>query len=205
MSADGPTAPPFTLLRMESRDFHEFALRVAPPSAAVANYCDHVEHNEHAERDWVLGAAERLRELACDLALDAGLSPVELYAERLGAIEARNVISRAGSYDGHREALAARTWRDLQLVQLEHDRCYHPDVLGMAKDRQLQHYALHLAKAVGAFAEPRGEEELLTVRLPDVFLFGVKLPTVMNVRLGDGEAPRLRPEQASSGRPALVR
>lgn len=189
---------------MESRNFQDFALRLAPPSAAVANYCDHVEHNEHAERDWVLDAAEGLRELSCELALGAGLNPVELYAERLGAIEARNVISRKGTYDGHREALAARSWRDLQLVQLEHDRCYHPDVVGMAKDQQLQHYALHLAKAVGAFAEPRQEKELLTVRLPDVFLFGVKLPTVMNVRLGDEEPPRLTQAPASPGRPALA-
>lgn len=186
---------------MDPRGFQEFALRLAPLSAAVANYCDHVEHNEFADRDWVLGAGTGLRDLSCELALAADLSPLELYAERLGAIEGRNVVSQDGSYDGHRKALAARTWRELQLVQLAHDRCYHPDVLGMAKDQQLRHYSLHLTKAVGAFAEPRGEEELLRVRLPDVFLFGIKLPTVMNVRLSDEEPPRLMPTQ----RPALAR
>ena len=78
------------------------------------------------------------------------------------------MLARPGSYDGHRAALEARTWRDLQLVQGDHDRYYHPDVLGMAKDQQLRHYALHLAKAVGAFAEPREAQELLHRRLPDV-------------------------------------
>jgi hypothetical protein len=180
---------------MDSRSFQEFALRLAPLSAAVANYCDHVEHNEFADREWVLEAGVGLRELSCELALAASLSPLELYAERLGAIENRNVVSQGGSYDGRREALAARTWRELQLVQLSHDRHYHPDVMGMAKDQQLRHYALHLAKAVGAFAEPRGEEELLRMRLPDVFLFGVKLPTVMNVPLKDEEPPGLTQAQ----------
>jgi hypothetical protein len=177
---------------MTSVDFQEFALKLAPPSAAVANYCDHAEHNETTDPAWVLGAGERLRALACEFALEARLDPIDLYAERLGAIEARNVMSRPGGYDGHREALGAESWRDLQLVQLEHDRFYHPDVLGMAKEQQLQHYALHLCKAVGAFAELRDEDELLKRRLPDVLLFGVKVTTVMNTRLTEDGLPRLR-------------
>ena len=60
----------------------------------------------------------------------------------------------------------------------------------MAKDQQLRHYALHLAKAVGAFAEPREEQELLHRRLPDVLLFAIKLHTVMGVRLSDARLPR---------------
>jgi hypothetical protein len=173
-----------------SMDFQSFALRLAPPAAAVANYCDHIEHNELADRDWVLDAGVRLRELACELALSSELSLFDLYAERLGEIEARNVLARPGGYDGHRAVLEARTWRDLQLVQGDHDRCYHPDVLGMAKDQQLRHYALHLAKAVGAFAEPREARELLHRRLPDVLLFAIKLPTVMGARLPDDALPR---------------
>lgn len=170
--------------------FQEFALRLAPQAAAVANYCDHIEHNEIADRGWVLEAGEHLRRLACELATRPGLSPIDLYAERLGEIEARNVLVHPGSYDGHRAALEARTWRDLQLVQVEHDRHYHPDVLGMAKDQQLRHYALHLAKAVGAFAEPRDQQELLHRRLPDVLLFAIKLSTVMGARLPDEVLPR---------------
>jgi hypothetical protein len=170
--------------------FQRFALRLAPPAAAVANYCDHVEHNEIADRAWVLDAGVQLRELACELSTSSGLSPFDLYAERLGEIEARNVLAHPERFDGHRAALEARTWRDLQLVQADHDRDYHPDVVGMAKDQQLRHYALHLAKAVGAFAEPRGEQELLHTRLPDVLLFGIKLSTVMGARLPDDVLPR---------------
>jgi hypothetical protein len=170
--------------------FQEFALRLAPLAASVANYCDHVEHNEICDRDWVLDAGVRLRDLTCEFAMSSGLSLFDLYAERLGEIEARNVLARLGGYDGHGAALEARTWRDLQLVQGDHDRYYHPDVVGMAKDQQLRHYALHLAKAVGAFAEPREEQELLHRRLPDVLLFAIKLPTVMGVRLSDAALPR---------------
>jgi hypothetical protein len=170
--------------------FQKFALRLAPLAASVANYCDHVEHNEFADRDWVLASASEMREAAAEFAGCFGLNMVELYAERVGEIEARNVLAGPGRYDGHRGALEARTWRDLQMVQCDHDRYYHPDVIGMAKDQQLQHYALHLAKAVGAFAEPRAEEELLHRRLPDVLLFGIKLSTVMSARLPDDALPR---------------
>jgi hypothetical protein len=185
-----PTGEPPIVYRVIPSPFQQFALRLAPLGASVANYCDHVEHNEFADRDWVLASASELREAAGELAERFGLNMVELYAERVGEIEARNVLARPDGYDGHRAALEARTWRELQLVQCDHDRHYHPDVVGMAKDQQLQHYALHLAKAVGAFAEPRTEEELLHRRLPDVLLFAIKLPTVMGVRLPDEALPR---------------
>ncbi len=191
--------------RMTDRSFQDFALRLAPVAAGVANFCDHVEHNEIADRAWVIDAGSYLRVLACERALAAGLSPVDLYAERLGDIEARNVLAHPGAYDGHRAALEARTWRDLQLVQSEHDRHYHPDVLGMAKDQQLRHYALHLSKVVGAFAEPREEHELVGRRLPDVLLFGIKLSTVMGTRLPDEPLPRLTPPERAGVRPAVAR
>lgn len=174
---------------MSSLNFNDFALQLAPSAASVANYCDHVEHNELAERAWVLEPAGTLRGAAVALAEAAGLSIVELYAERLGEIEARNVAARPGGFDGHRAALDADTWRALQLVQLEHDRFYHPDVLGLAKLGQLCHCALHLAKIVGAFAEPRPQDELLHRRLPDVLLFAIKLHTVMAVRLPEDPLP----------------
>ena len=146
-----------------------------------------------------------LRQLACELAVGVGLAPIELYAERLGEIEARNVLAHPGSYDGHRAALEATTWRELQLVQIEHDRHYHPDVIGLAKDEQLRHYALHLSKVVGAFAEPRDREELLRRRLPDVLLFGVKLWTVMGARLPDERFPALTPPRPAGPQPATAR
>jgi hypothetical protein len=178
-----------------SSDFRTLALALAPPAASVANYCDHVEHNEAAETAWVVDAAEKLQALAVEFAKEGGVDLVELYAERLGAIEARNPLARPGGFDGHAAALAARTWRDLQLVQVEHDRYYHADVIGLAKAEQLRHYALHLMKIVGAFAEPRAAEELLARRLPDTLLFALKLRTVMGTRLDD----RALPKRAHSG------
>jgi hypothetical protein len=184
---------------MASADrFRYFALATAPCAAAVANYCDHTEHNEVAAAEWVTTAADELRRLAMDFGGEANLDVVHLYAERLGAIEARNVLARPGAFDGHAAALAAETWRDLQLVQVEHDRYYHADVIGLAKVEQLRHYALHLAKIVGAFAVAADAEELINRRLPDVLLFGIKLQTVMGKRLADEALPRLSRADAAA-------
>ena len=179
---------------MNRRDSEAFALEIAPAAAAVANYCDHVEHNEVAEGTRVLDAATVLRDASVGLAVRAGRDPIELYAERLGAIEARNVLYHPGSFDGHGAVLRARTWRDLQLLQVEHDRAYHPDVLGLTKADQLRHYALHLTKIVGAFACSDDWDDLLRRRLPDTLLFGLKLPTVMGSRLPDEPYTPLRAE-----------
>lgn len=169
----------------DSSRFEQFALALAPNAAAVANYCDHVEHNESAETRWVLDAATELSRLALQFAQEAEVDLVELYAERLGMIEGRNVLVRPGGFDGREAAVAAQSWRALQLVQIEHDRCYHPDVFGLAKVDQLRHYAFHLAKLVGAFADAVDTEELMRRRLPDVLLFAMKLQTLMGVQLSD--------------------
>lgn len=181
---------------MDRSHFKQFALAAAPKAAAVANYCDHVEHNEAAETSWVIDAASDLSRLAFEFADATGVRLVELYAERLGVIEARNVVARPGGFDGHAAALAAETWRELQLVQVEHDRYYHADVVGLAKAEQLRHYALHLTKIVGAFAEARDAEELLNRRLPDTLLFAIKLNTVAGKRLADEPLPRLARDNA---------
>jgi hypothetical protein len=153
----------------------------------VANYCDHADHNEAVDAAWVLGAAETLRVIAFRIADREGKDLLELYADRLGAIEARNVVSGSTGFDGAAAARGSSTWRDLQLVQLEHDRAYHPDVLGLHKSEQLRHYSFHLAKLVAALArEPSEQEEhvdFLLRRLPDMLLFGIKLTTVMGQKL----------------------
>ena len=174
---------------MDSGQFQRFALAAAPTAAAVANYCDHVEHNEPAETGWVVDAGTELSRLAFEFAHATGVDLLELYAERLGAIEARNVLARPDGPDGRAAALAAATWRDLQLVQVEHDRYYHPDVFGLARTEQLRHYAFHLAKIVGAFAEPAEPDDLISRRLPDVLLFAIKLQTVMGKHLADEPLP----------------
>jgi hypothetical protein len=173
-----------------ANDGQAFALTVAPLAAAVANYCDHVEHNEPADPSWVTNAGEKLGNVAFERATAVGHNLVQLYAARLASIEARNVLAEGTGFDGSEAALAASTWRELQLVQSAHDRAYHPDVVGMSRLDQLRHYAFHLAKIVGAFAEDREERELLDRRLPDALLFALKLRTVMGVRLPDDRLPR---------------
>jgi hypothetical protein len=183
---------------------HDFALAAAPEAAAVANYCDHVEHNEAAATEWVVSAAQELARLAFGFADETGLDLIHLYAERLGAIEARNVLARPGAFDGHAAVLAAETWRELQLAQVEHDRYYHADVLGLAKVEQLRHYVLHLAKIVGAFAEAADVEELINRRLPDALLFAIKLQTVMGKRLDDEPLPHRRGASTPKAAPTFA-
>ncbi len=169
------------------------ALRLAVASAEVANYLDHVEHNERADVEAIGRAGEELRMSAIKLGWAAGADATELYAARLSVIESRNVLSHEASFDGAAAARRAGTWRALQLVQVEHDRAYHPDVIGLARWHQLNHYALHLTKIVGATAvaarDQRSAADWLSRRLPDMLLFGLKLATVSGERLPDTPLP----------------
>lgn len=172
-----------------ANDSQAFALAVAPLAAAVANYCDHVEHNESADPSWVTDAGKKLGTAAFEHATAVGLNLVQLYAARLANIEARTVLADGSGFDGSEAALAASTWRELQLVQGAHDRAYHPDVVGMSRLDQVRHYAFHLAKIVGAFAENPEGDELRDRRLPDALLFAIKLRTVMGVQLPNAPLP----------------
>ncbi len=175
------------------------ALALARCAADVANFCDHVEHNEATDRRWVVDAGIELRRIACAVAADEGVDLHERYATRLDAIERRNPTWTPAALDGPALARAATTWRALQLVQMEHDRRFHPDVVGLAKFEQLRHCALHLAKLAGSaasVAQGVGDAEDFSVRrLPDVLLFGLKLATVMGERLEErvlvGHDPRV--------------
>ena len=160
---------------------------IAEASAAVANYCDHAEHNEAADRRWILDAGQTLRTAALQIAAHEHEDLFELYAERMRQIEQRNPLWSEDAPDGAQLVRCATTWRELQLAQVEHDRHYHPDVIGLTKFDQLRHYALHLAKltgAVAARAAGTGDVDSFRVRrLPDLMLFGVKLSTVSGERL----------------------
>jgi len=178
------------------------ALWLAQIAADVANYCDHAEHNESVERAWITNAARDLRALAIDVASLESVDLRRAYSARLGKLEQRNVLRSEFSFDGAAAVLDARTWRDLQLAQVEHDKVYHPDVIGLHKSEQLRHYALHLAKLAGAFARRaiNGEstDEIRDRRLPDILLFGLKLSTVMGEALPD-EPVSLRGGLESAG------
>ena len=125
--------------------------------------------------------------MAEELAAQAGVDIFDAYADRLAAIEQRNVLSVEAAFDGAAAVRSATVWSDLQRVQLAHDRAYHPDVLGLARIDQLRHYAFHLSKLVGALAEVlAGRVEwaaFASTRLADMLLFGIKLATLANTRL----------------------
>ena len=186
-------------------NLNDAALELAQVAAAVANFCDHAEHNEAADIQDVRRCAARLRAQAISLAAAAGEDPIVLYGARLYAIEHRNVLHHDDAFDGEEAVAHARTWRDLQLVQVAHDRVYHPDVVGLTKAEQLRHYALHVAKLAGAAASALAAEtdraDFVQRRVPDMLLFGIKLSTVTGERLSDAPAA----DWDAAAQPALSR
>lgn len=173
------------------------SLLLAVTAGRVANFCDHVEHNEPADITAVRRAGEELRLIAVELSDRADRDPVELYACRLASIEQRNVLWHTTALDGAQLVRTAETWRALQLVQSAHDRAYHADVVGLTKTDQLRHYALHVAKLAGATAGvARGEideADWLQRRVPDMLLFGIKLATVSGEKLSEEHLPHRNP------------
>lgn len=170
--------------------YSDAVVPLATAAARVADYCDSVEHNEAADRGWVMEAGKTLRATAFEFGSAIGENVQELYAERLAVIEQRGVAGLLmGAPSGASSARAAVTWRDLQLVQLQHDRHFHPDVTGLSKLDQLRHYAFHLAKLVAAYAlawtDGSERPDVVARRLPDTLLFGLALATVMGERLPD--------------------
>jgi hypothetical protein len=157
-------------------------------SGLLAAWCDRAEHNEGVARDELLAIGGRLRTLGLGLLDDAGLEPVPAYADRLRQIEAKNVLFDEDGPDvPSRLAQPSCSWRTVQLVQAAHDRAFHPDVVGLPRVQQLQHYALHLAKLArylqlaGNRADAR--TDWTAGRVADVLIFSVKLATVANFRL----------------------
>lgn len=187
-------------MKFSKQDLLAILLDLAPAAGAVANYCDHVEHNESADIEDVREAARVLRDTALSLCDLANVDPVDLYAERLAVIEARNVHYSEGSHDGADAARGVGEWRALQLVQDAHDQAYHYDVVGLTKSEQLRHYALHLAKLVGACADAAAgrlaHEDFLARRVADMLLFGMKLATVTSEKLPAEPIVAVRPIRA---------
>jgi hypothetical protein len=173
---------------------NDSVLRLAIAAGDVANYCDHIEHNEVAHIEVIRAAGAELRLLCLELSDAARRDAFELYATRLDEIETRNVLCHDASPCGSEAVRSAGTWRDLQIAQAAHDKAYHPDVVGLAKADQLRHYSLHLAKLAGVTAGVvRGEvdhEDWLRRRVPDLLLFGLKLSTVTGQKLPQQDLPR---------------
>jgi hypothetical protein len=172
------------------------ALELAVCAGEVGGFCVRAERAEPVERERIVAVGSRMRRLAQDLAAEAGLELFEAYARRLAAIEGRRSAGAAVAFDGAAAVRAARTWRELQLVQLKHDVTYHLEVAGRAPENQLGHYAFYLARLAGALAEAEVAERYL----PDVLLFGLKLATVMGERLPEDPLERLSARGASPPR-----
>jgi hypothetical protein len=164
------------------------AAQLATASASVAGYCDRAEHLEPADPALIRAAGAILRDLALELAAERQIDLVQGYRGRLESVEQRHPLYPAGGFAAVEEISEfGATWRDLQRVQWEHDRHYHPDVLGLSRYEQLRHYAFHLAKLAGAAAEAASgdDRDFFARRLPDVLLFGLKLATLTNEQLPD--------------------
>lgn len=113
-----------------------------------------------------------------------GVSLMDAYIARLETVERRHPLLGAKHVILAVGDLGDLTLRDLQLLQLEHDRVFHPDVYGLSKAAQLHHYTLHIAKLTGYLAAASEDASLWadfeSRRLPDLLLFGLKVSTVAN-------------------------
>jgi hypothetical protein len=178
---------------MDARDedLTTTALHLSALAGDLGAFCDHAEHNEGTEVATVLRIGGRVRSLAEFYAAESQLSLAECYARRLEVIESRNVLCEGETLES--QALEARSWRDLQLIQAKHDRLYHPDVMGLSKHEQLRHYAFHLAKLAGLAARAVLAGDPLSCDVAermaaDLTIFGVKLATVVNDTLSRHDA-----------------
>lgn len=156
----------------------------------LANFCDHAEHVERADRTVLTDAGRRLRTLAVSLAELACVPLLEYYSNRLRIIEVSHPLRSAVSPSFHDAARTAKSWRQLQEVQAGHDRWYHPDVFGLSKWDQVRHYTLHVAKLVGHLSQllDPAEADWITfarTRIPDFLIFGLKMSTVAGETLPD--------------------
>ncbi len=126
-----------------------------------------------------------------ELANASNLSLREAYAARIRRVEASSLLRYTSGIQDSALAGAdaldtARTWDEVQIAQLIHDRQFHPDVFGLSKVDQLRHYTFHVTKLAGLVVDAidgASWSSFQDERLPDLAIFGVKLATVCNERL----------------------
>jgi hypothetical protein len=170
----------------------------------VATFCDRTEHNEESVCSDLISAAHRLRRLSIFVAEWEGIDLQERYADRLAHVEGSSMYEVALPSPSS-EVRSSRTWRDLQVAQMRHDRHFHPDVFGLSRHSQLIHTSLHLAKINGAMAQLFGGsigmvDDFNRRRLPDMLLFGIKISTIAGERLEDVPLNELSISAAAIGR-----
>lgn len=163
-------------------------IRVA---AALAGFCEHVEHNEPTISQMPTDAARRLRSIAVDLATNTDIDLAHAYATRIAQVEVASLHSQVpGSptpfLPGADAMAIASTWAEFQVAQVIHDRQFHPDVFGLSKIDQLRHYTLHVTKLAGLLVDAIDSNDWPSFspnRLSDLAIFGVKIATTCNDRL----------------------
>jgi len=167
---------------------NDAAARLATTSARVSGYCDRSEHLEPTDQEVIRTAGAELRMLAVELAAEKQIDLVQAYRRRLESVEQRHPLYPAGGFAAVDQIPdKGASYQLLQRVQWDHDRYYHPDVLGLSRYEQLRHYAFHLAKLAGAASEAATGDtnDFFERRLPDLLLFGLKLATLVNEPLPD--------------------
>jgi hypothetical protein len=171
----------------------EVGLRALVRAAAdLASFCEHVEHNESHSVGDVARAAANLRRLAEELSLASGLKLSEAYRRRIRRVEESSLLRLAVSHGdapclvGAEAVDRAKTWDEIQIAQIQHDKVFHPDVFGLSKLDQVRHYTFHVTKLGGLLVDALDNDrwsDFADGRLADIAIFGVKLATVCNVRL----------------------
>jgi hypothetical protein len=85
-----------------------------------------------------------------------------------------------------REMTLAENLLALQWNQLNHDERYHKDIVRLAVADRMKHFALHVAKYVGYFAEAIDSEDsaLFERTLVDAFIISLASANTLNLDLG---------------------
>lgn len=75
----------------------------------------------------------------------------------------------------------------LQFIQLEHDKYFHPDILSLPVQRRVCHMTLHFAKYAGKLtvAKHNHDRDSLLMTLVDVFIICLTVGNMFNKRLSD--------------------
>lgn len=158
----------------------------------VANFCDHSEHVEAADREAAIKSAGELIELAFEVSDFEGVDLLRVYAGRLAALQYGSVPESTNGYDTFKEVQEAETLRDLQMAQVRHSLQLSPDVMGQSRANQLRHHSMHVSMLVSALAKQikpdRPSEEFMSQQLPDMLTFGILISTALGERLPDIQA-----------------
>lgn len=171
--------------------FEDSARGLIRVAAALAGFCEHVEHNEPTIHQLPIDAARRLRAIAVDIATGTEIDLAQAYATRIAHVEQTSLHSQVpGSpipfLPGADAMTSAATWAEFQIAQVVHDRQFHPDVFGLSKLDQLRHYTLHVTKLAGLLIDAIDSNDWDSFsphRLSDLAIFGVKIATTCNDRL----------------------